>query len=1337
MNAITLKQVENALRHASPSDRRQVRHRLKPIRRALREGGSDAEMADRLKPLYDQLRRSARRRQERIRNRPRPASTSALPIHQRRNDIIDAIRKHPVVVISGETGSGKTTQIPQYCLEAGRGIDGIIGCTQPRRIAATSVAKRIADELGEPLGQSVGYKIRFRENVSRNSYLKIMTDGILLAETQSDPGLYAYDTLIVDEAHERSINIDFILGLLHTILQRRRDLKVIITSATIDTAKFSAAFGNAPVIEVSGRMYPVEVEYRPPESEDNDSADSHVEAAAAELDRLIRRYPAGDVLVFMPTEQGIRETCDLIAGRGYRDVTVLPLFARLSGSAQSRVFARTRRRKIVVATNIAETSITIPGIRFVIDTGLARISQYQPRSRTTALPVTRISRSSADQRMGRCGRVENGTCIRLYGETDYQDRPQYTPPEILRANLAEVVLRMIALNLGNVEEFPFIDPPAPQRIRDGLDLLVELGAVTRTAKRGRRKKHGNGEPAYRLTPHGRLMARIPVDPRLSRMLIEAGNRGCLEDITILAAALSIPDPRERPPEKEGDADAAHAAFRDPFSDFVTLLNIWRAYHHRWDEVGSLNQVKKWCVSRFLSFKRMREWRDLHHQLRQVCKEHNIAANARRLSRDRHTGGAPGDPSPRSEYPEGYGALHRCILTGFLSNIATRKEARQFQAGGGKQVMIHPGSGLFAKPPSWVVAAEMVETSRLFARTCAAIDPRWLEILGNDLCRRAYHHPRWERKREAVVADEQVTLFGLIIVTGRKTAFGPVDPDTATAIFIRDALVAGDVRQPPAFMRHNRRLMDDASHLEDRIRRRDVLVSPEDMADFYRRRLENVYDMRTLRRCIRRKDSDAFLHMQPEDVRRYTPDPDELDRYPDRIAVGHAVLPCTYRFAPGHGEDGLTVHVPSTTAASIPPEPLQWLVPGLLREKVDALLRSLPKAYRRRLSPVSHHAEIIGQELRPDTGRPLLAVLGDLIRKRFGVDIPASAWSTDTLPAHLIARIDITGPNGETVASSRDPAVLRRHTTPHLPGKDLDRLKAQWERSEITPAEFPDLPDDLTVGNAPEQWTVFPALMVDGTEVAIRLVSDPRRARRCHRQGVDALFRQFFSTDLKYLNKRLKLPQHARSLAAAFGGPAAFEEDLFGLATREVFSRNIRSADAFHRLAEALKPGLMDLGQDLLQACLPAMQAYTDAVNALAGLAAANRNNTQAVALVDHLTASLRRLIPEQFIRLYEIPRIERLPRYARATVIRAQRGVVDPEKDRQKADPVNRHEERLQGILETITADTSADKRDAVEGYFWSIEEFKISVFAQELGTREKVSDQRLNRQAEHIDRMV
>jgi ATP-dependent helicase HrpA len=657
---------------------------------------------------------------------PRIVYPPALPILEKRDEIVAAVRKHPVVVITGETGSGKTTQIPKMCLEAGRGLAGLIGCTQPRRIAATTVARRIAEEMEEEIGRSVGYKIRFDDRTPRSAFLKIMTDGILLMEAQTDPLLRSYDTIIVDEAHERSLNIDFILGILKNILLRRRDLRVVITSATIDTEKFSRTFDNAPIIEVSGRLFPVEVRYDPLDRDLEEKGETtHIDAAVRTVEELTGRRRPGDILIFMPTERDIRETRELLNGRLREEAAILPLFSRLTRSEQERVFQPLNLRKIVIATNVAETSLTIPGIRYVIDTGLARISQYNPRSRTAGLPVRAISRSSADQRKGRCGRVENGICIRLFTEEDYLGRPLYTSPEILRANLAGVILRMLSLGLGNIDSFPFIDRPAPKSVRDGIDILLELGAIEREENESRRKT----DP-WRLTERGRIMARLPIDPRIARMILEAKKEGCLPEILIIASALSIQDPRERPAEKEAQADQMHALFKDPASDFVSLLKIWQRCRDAGDSTKTQNRIRRFCREHFLSYRRIREWRDVHDQLRTILTEQKFLPAKL--------------PATQIEGVEIYAAIHRSVLSGYLGHIAAKKEKNLYTATQGRQAMIFPGSGLFNRAGNWIVAAEMVETSRLFARTAANIESAWLEELGGELCRYTYSAPHWEK-----------------------------------------------------------------------------------------------------------------------------------------------------------------------------------------------------------------------------------------------------------------------------------------------------------------------------------------------------------------------------------------------------------------------------------------------------------------------------------------------------------------------------------------------------------------------------------------------------------------
>ncbi|MFO7687372.1 MAG: ATP-dependent RNA helicase HrpA [Desulfobacterales bacterium] len=1334
-------------------DRYAVRRRLTLLRRRAAEQMNRKNFRQQLAALERRLVESAARRQRRAAERPCVTYDPALPITGRKDDIIAAIAAHAVVIVSGETGSGKTTQLPKYCLAAGRGIDGRIGCTQPRRIAATSVARRIAEEMGETVGRSVGYKIRFQDRTGPDSFIKIVTDGILLAEVQQDPYLSEYDTIIVDEAHERSLNIDFVLGLLKTLLKKRRDLKLIITSATIDTEKFSRAFDDAPVIEVSGRLYPVEVVYFPDDPSFTAAAAepidemTHVETAVAAIRRLKRSWPHGDILVFMPTEQDIRETCEILEADGESGNRVMPLFARLSGDEQARVFARTEGRKIIVATNVAETSLTIPGIRYVVDTGLARVSQYNPRTRTTALPVEPVSRSSADQRRGRCGRVENGVCIRLYSEEDYLSRPLFTPPEILRSNLADVILRMTALRLGDMAVFPFIDRPAAKSIRDGTEVLKELGAVTEDIAGGDAQKAGGGgrgkeRPAIRgqarksgahpglvLTRRGALMARLPIDPRLSRMLLEARQQGCLAEVTVIAAALSLQDPRERPADRSAEADRAQAPFVDPDSDFLTLINIWNRYQETWREqktAGQLkNRMKKFCRTHYLSYRRMREWRDIHAQLDNILSENRFSGE----------GAAEVDRDGR------YAAIHKAVLSGFLSNIAVRRDKNVFQAAKGREVMIFPGSALFNRAGDWIVAAEMIETTRLYARMAATIDRAWLEELGGGLCRSTYLNPRWDARRGEVVASEQVSLFGLVIVTGRTISFGPIDPETAAEVFIRNALMDGDVPRPPAFLQHNRNVIDHIKGMEERIRRRDILVDDEELVRFYKSRLPLVYDLRTLKRLIRNEGGDGFLRMEAGDVMNYPLEKDLLDRYPDRVALGRGRYRCSYRFDPGQPDDGLTVAIPATAAASIPSGHIDRLVPGLLRDKIETLLKSLPKAYRKQLVPIARTAEIVAEEI--DAGaEPLISALGKSIYRRFGVDIAATAWSSEGLPEHLKMRIAITGPRGEIIRSGRDAAILRQSVSGDLPAADWEAARSRWEKTRITRWDFGDLAEsiDLTLQGGGD-WVVFPALAVEETDagrsINLRLFRNRQAGEASHVKGVAALYRLHFSNELKFLQKTLALSPDRASAARWFGGVRLIEKRLYDTVVSRLFERNIRSSPAFTALAEALAAEIMPCGRDLYDRVLPVIDAYLDARIHIRQLGAANRSTPLLRVLYESLQTGLTRLVPENFIELYDLQRLEQLPRYVRAVGIRAGRAAVNFEKDQVKAAELTPFTAGLDRLLQDLPATVSPEKRKAVEEFFWLIEEYKVSLFAQELRTAVPVSEKRLRDRMREIERLV
>lgn len=1329
-NQKQIEQFRSLLKKAMHSDAIALRRELDRLVRSRKKMG-DSQIARRLDGLAPKIRDAVARRQRRRDGVPRFQDLTHLPITAEKAAIIDSIRNHPVTIISGETGSGKTTQIPKFCLAAGRGIDGKIACTQPRRIAATTVSARIAEELGEDLGQSVGYKIRFQDKSGSDAYIKVVTDGILLAETQGDPWLNEYDTIIVDEAHERSLNIDFVLGILKQLVHKRKNLKLIITSATIDTEKFSKAFDDAPVIEVSGRLYPVETRYFYPDADPQDKEDrTPVELAATAVDELVARRTRGDILIFMPTEQDIRETCETLGGRHMARSVILPLFARLSTGEQRKVFAGTAARKIIVATNVAETSITIPGIKYVVDTGLARISQYVPRSRTTSLPVVPISRSSADQRKGRCGRVANGVCIRLYTEEDYANRPLFTQPEILRSNLAEVILRMIALKLGNIADFPFIDRPAEKSIRDGFDLLLELGAIVR------QEEHPNGSAEFRLTENGRTMARLPIDPRLSRMLIEARREGCLDPVVIIAAALSIQDVRERPLDKEALADQAHRQFVDPLSDFVTLLNIWRAIHDSSSRPGSMNELKTFCRRHFLSFRRIREWRDIHGQIQAVLKEQRFGPMQR-------NGQALADLQVGSQADDGsfhplYAAIHRAILSGFLSNIAMKKEKVFFRASKDREVMLFPGSGLFKNPGSWIVAAEMVETSRLFARKAATIDVAWLEPLGGELCRRSWSDPHWERSRGAVVAREQVTLFGLPIVQDRRVAYGRIDPQQASDIFVRSALVEGDVKQPLDFMQHNADMVEAVRSMEDRIRRRDILVDDEVLVSFYKDRLPGVSDMRTLKHRIRKQGGDRFLRLDREMLIRYTPDPDELEQFPRQLDLGHRVLDCDYAFEPGMETDGVTVTIPVESTGDVPRQQLDWLVPGLLNEKITALIRGLPKAYRVKLVPVADTVQTILREM-PRGRESLPTALSRYLFQRFKVDVPAAAWPLDALPDHLKMRLAITDAKGRVVASGRDDSLLeQRVSNPALPA-GTSALARQWERRGITTWDFGDLPDVLTgTDERGTPWRLYPRLEAGDNEIRIRLFSDLKAAEDAQANGVAALLARHFANDLKFLKKNLKLPALLKHQTVYFGGMAAIEAQLFRCVTRELFAHSILTAADYHaRAGELTALRVHQCGQGLRDAAIAVIEAHHEVRCRIADVEKKRSAAPVVGQFLQTLKNELARLVPDNFVLLYDRQRLSHLVRYLSALSIRAQRGYTDLEKDRSRETLVAPFVEQLKRMLQCMDSSTSAEKRTAVEAFFWSIEEYKVSVFAQEVGTDGPVSVKRLNRLIGEIERMV
>ncbi|WP_299980173.1 ATP-dependent RNA helicase HrpA [Desulfobacula sp.] len=1265
-----------------------------------------------------------------------------LPITHKKDEIIGAIKKNSVVIISGETGSGKTTQIPKFCLAAGQGIKGLIGCTQPRRIAAINVARRIAEELNESIGQSVGYKIRFDDKTSDHAYIKMMTDGILLAETQTDRFLNKYDTIIIDEAHERSLNIDFTLGLLKNLVKKRKDLKLIITSATIDTQKFSKAFDNAPIIEVTGRMYPVETIYMPflnKEDENGTIEDQgYVEAAADAVDFLLSQSGSGDILVFMPTEQDIGETMELIRGKHHPGIIVLPLFARLSAKEQSKIFSRQAGKKIIVATNVAETSLTIPGIKYVVDTGLARIPSYSPRTRTTALPVSPISQSSANQRLGRCGRVENGVCIRLFDEDDFGARPFFTSPEILRSNLAEVILRMISLNLGDVTTFPFIDAPAPKSIKDGFDTLIELSAI-------KEKKPGNRQTkkkVYTLTKIGRIMAKLPIDPKLSRILIEADRNGCLKEAAIITTALAISDPRQRPADKTQAADQKHALFKDPSSDFVTILNIWNAVKAAEKKLGSRSKLKKYCRDHFLSFKRLREWNDIHRQVTRILKEHHIKGEKKILSQTGTKG------MKAKEFDIGgplYIALHKAILSGYLANIAHKKEKNIFNAAKGQQAMIFPGSGLFGAAGNWIVAAEFVKTSQLFARSVANIDPEWLEQIGEDLCTSIYSEPHWEKKWGEVIAKEQVSLFGLIIVNNRSIAYGKVNPEESGEIFIRHALVQGEIHQKFEFMTHNRQLIDELEALEHKTRKKDILASEQDIYLFYQSRLPKPFhNIRTFSKFIKDRENQDFLKMTLEDLQKSSIDDHALSLFPDTLTMEQGKFKLEYEFNPGSKKDGVTIKVPASSTLLVSKNNVDRLVPGLFEEKVAALIKALPKKYRIKLAPVSEKAAILAREM-PKKDKPLFSLLSSFIQNRFDLIIPATEWSDKELPDHLKMRISIRDEKGKEMKALRDYSVLKEFSAVSFPQKDKFRLaQKKYERTNIKKWDFENLEAFILITRKKEfTQKGYPGLKIEtdpknkAKVLSLRLFKSEQAAENSHTQGIKKLFQICYPDDFKALKKDINAHPGIKQIAPFFNGQTKFQHSLFNLITTTSFAKNIRTKKEFELHAQKKLKHLYNTGQEFIKIILGLGKEYQSCFELIQKLSFQHQKKKKSFNIITALFKDLKNLVPQNFTDLYTVERIRDLHRYVACISIRAQRAVDNPLKEEKKALQLAGYTNHLNNLLSSLSDNSSPEKSQHIEAFFWLLEEYKISLFAQELKTTIKVSAKKLDQFLIKISTMI
>ena len=1280
-----------ALENVTLAEARSFRRRLKKARapKALQEIGAEIHAAAERVAFTDAAV-------------PAISYPDALPVTARKDDIAAAIRDNQVVIIAGETGSGKTTQIPKICLELGRGRRGFIGHTQPRRIAARTVAERIAAELDQKIGESVGYAIRFDDRVSETTAVKLMTDGILLAEMQRDRFLNKYDTIIIDEAHERSLNIDFLLGYLKRLLPKRPDLKVIITSATIDPESFAAHFADAdgnpaPIIEVSGRTYPVEIRYRPLEFEaggkvvDQDPLDGLTEA----IEELMREG-SGDILCFFPSERDIRDAMEAIEGKKWKNVEVTPLFGRLSNQEQHRVFSEHRGRRIVLATNIAETSLTVPGIRYVVDTGTARISRYSTRTKVQRLPIEPISQASANQRSGRCGRVADGIAIRLYSEQDFESRPEFTDPEILRTNLASVILQMVSLKLGDIEQFPFIQPPEHKAIRDGLTLLHELGAL-----------HDKQDKPS-LTTIGRDLARIPLDPRMARMLIEANTNGCLDDVMVIVAAMTIQDVRERPLDFQAQADQAHARFKDKTSDFLSMLKLWDYIKQTRNEQSG-NKFRKRMKQEFLHYMRIREWFDLVRQLKDVAKQlgWTYQEGTERRSDD----------------------IHMSLLSGLLSNIGARDgNSKEFQGARNTRFLVFPGSALAKKPPEFLMAAELVETSRLWARDVAAIDPAWVEKLGADLLKHNYSEPTWSRKRAAAIAHQKSTLYGVPIVADRTVPYHRVDPSAARDMFIRNALIAGDWNTHHAFFKANAQALDDAAAYEEKARRRGLIVDEDTLFDFY--------DQRIPAKVTTGRHFDSWWKKE----RRRTPDlldfdPTKLiddshevteESFPDHWRKGSIDYELTYKFEPGDPLDGVTVMVPIPMLAGLDTEGFDWLVPGLRLELVTELIRSLPKALRRTVVPAPEFAERAIDRLIPYEG-PITQQLADVLRELGGQGINATDFQASKLPAHLRMNYGAIDKRGKIVDSDRDLAALVRRQAGHIKSSvsRVSRTSESTAVSEWTDDTLGTIDDTVKTTVDGHEVTAYPALVATKEGVELKVHPTKAAADAAMVTTTLTLLMREISVNASQMVKGLPLQQRVAVDSYPHGGADGLVNDARVAAIRDLMMEAggpVRTPAAFQKLKDTVKPQVPGRVRQAVVAIAPGLAEYSNLRAELAhwdGPA------------IDDMRAQLDFLLPRNAITVHGMSHLRHLPRYIQAMRIRLEDMNLDPDRDADRQAEVDNAKAYLSNRLRSLPA--GREKTRKVKDVHWMIEELRVSLFAQRLGTAHAVSLRRIQKAVDKL----
>ncbi len=1235
----------------------------------------------------------------------------SLPIDNHRDEIVNTINKNQVVVIAGDTGSGKTTRIPQFCLALdSTNSKQIIGCTQPRRLAAVSVSERVGYELNNP--KKVNYKIRFHDKTTSATKIKFMTDGVLLAETKNDPLLKRYSVLIIDEAHERNRNIDFLLGYIKNLLKKRTDLKLIITSATIDTLSFSKHFDKAPIISIEGRTYPVDVRYEPP----LDGEDDYLDHCVKVVDKLFSTDRPADTLIFLPTEKDIRSCCETLS-KTIKNVEVLPLFGRLQSGDQQRIFKNSSKTKIVVATNIAETSITVPGIRYVIDSGLARMTYYNPRSKTTSLPIQKISMASCDQRKGRCGRVGPGICLRLFEEEDYLNREQYTLPEIKRSNLAEVLLQMASLRLGDPVKFPFLNPPTPNSIKDGYSVLRELGAI---------------DKKYNLTKRGKLMSELPIDPCISRILIEANSNNCLKEIKIIASVLAIQDPRIRPAEKEKEADLAHGTFSHKHSDFMALLNIWNSFHSS-EEKLSWSRLKKFCKSNFLSFQRMREWFDLHEQLSRILSRY--------------------DEFIDNTTEPAYDQIHKSLLSGFLRNIALKQEKKIYQGAGNKELMVFPGSQQFQTSGQWIMAADFLETNRLYGLTVATIEPEWIEPLAGNLCKFNWSSPRWEKKSGQVVADEKVTLFGLVIVASRKVNFGKrsmKNQKEAQNIFIESALLTGEIIGNYPFLKHNLKLVRKWQKTEDRLRKRDILQSDLVFHQFYSENLpETVYDRPTLNKWLKKNNSSDQLLMHEKDVLLRTPEQSEFSEFPTKINVNNFTLKVSYKFDPSGKRDGLTVHIPISIAETFSQAQFDWLVPGFLHEKTTFLLKGLPKSLRKRLVPVNLAVDKILDDISQDFGTGnFYARVENSILKLYKFNVQRNDWPT-ALPEYLKPNFVVQDETGRTIAegSQLSKALKSQSNTSQTktkstakPTKEHQSIIDNFNGFETDNWNFENLPESipLYLPNNSISGFKYPFLkkISNNNKVTVCFTENKKDAKNNNQIGTLFLFRFQFSTVVKTLKKACSSTLSAPSamwLVKGYQNKNEAAESMLSFILYSIFQINNRttipSRNEFQSIIETVKSvGLFKVGIDYTIKFGEISRLRAELLKKISLLPEKQSNNT--VKTRGDFIALLEEIVPDQFFKHYTAEDMNDCIRQLKCLEIRLERYSMNPLKDSQKETPLLSH---LNNFASLANKDLQPEIVQLVHEYKALVNEYKISIFAPEIKTKKPVSDKKLKEQWDKI----